>query len=110
MTGDDRVRLGAARLTASARVELVVNRGARGYLGFGDEGERLVVETLDPRTHFSFRRNHARDEDRVTRNAVPVEFTVDRQGDAHGFALEMVVKTRPLDEPRQQPDGAAAVR
>ena len=40
------------------RVDLVVEPGAHGYMGFGDQGGPVVVETVDPPTRFSFRWNH----------------------------------------------------
>ena len=37
------------------RVDLVIEPGARGYMGFGDQGGPVVVEIVDPPTRFSFR-------------------------------------------------------
>ena len=42
------------------RVDLVVKPGARGYMGFGDQGGPVVVEVVDPPTRFSFRWNENR--------------------------------------------------
>jgi uncharacterized protein YndB with AHSA1/START domain len=36
------------------RVELVVEPGAHGFMGFGDQGGPVVVETVDPPTRFPF--------------------------------------------------------
>ena len=47
------------------RVELVVEPGAHGYMGFGDQGGPVVVETVEPPTRFSFRWNHPRGEEPV---------------------------------------------
>jgi uncharacterized protein YndB with AHSA1/START domain len=62
------------------RVELVVEPGARGYLGFGDQGGPVLVETVDPPTHFSFRWNHPQEEEPVAGNSVLVEFTLTAEG------------------------------
>jgi hypothetical protein len=45
------------------KVELVVEPGAHGYMGFGDQGGLVVVETVDPPNRFSFRWNHPRGEE-----------------------------------------------
>src|SRR5246127_1344043 len=58
------------------KVELEVKPGARGYLGFGDEGGPVVVETVDPPTRFSFRWNHPAGEEPVVGNSMLVEFTL----------------------------------
>jgi uncharacterized protein YndB with AHSA1/START domain len=58
------------------RVDLVVEPGARGYMGFGDQGGPVVVETVDPPTRFSFRWNHPRGEEPVPGNSMLVEFTL----------------------------------
>src|SRR6516165_1744245 len=58
------------------RVELVAEPGAQGYLGFGDQGGPVVVETVDPPTRFSFRWNHPRGEEPVPGNSMLVEFTL----------------------------------
>jgi uncharacterized protein YndB with AHSA1/START domain len=63
------------------RVELVVEPGAHGYMGFGDQGGPVVVETVDPPTHFSFRWNHPREEEPVSGNSMLVEFTLTPEGD-----------------------------
>jgi uncharacterized protein YndB with AHSA1/START domain len=63
------------------RVDLVVEPGAHGYLGFGDQGGPVVVEAVDPPTRFSFRWNHPVDEEPVAGNSVLVEFTLTREGD-----------------------------
>jgi uncharacterized protein YndB with AHSA1/START domain len=63
------------------RVELVVEPGAHGYLGFGDQGGPVVVETVDPPARFSFRWNHPRGEEPVSGNSMLVEFTLTPAGD-----------------------------
>jgi uncharacterized protein YndB with AHSA1/START domain len=62
------------------RVDLVIEPGAHGYLGFGDQGGPVVVETVEPPTRFSFRWNHPRDEEPVTGNSMLVEFTLAAEG------------------------------
>jgi uncharacterized protein YndB with AHSA1/START domain len=64
------------------RVDLVVARGAHGYMQFGDQGGPVVVETVDnPPTRFSFRWNHPRGEEPVGGNSMLVEFTLTPEGD-----------------------------
>jgi uncharacterized protein YndB with AHSA1/START domain len=62
------------------RVELVVEPGAHGYMGFGEQGGPVVVEVVDPPTRFSFRWNHPRDEEPVAGNSMLVEFTLTPEG------------------------------
>jgi uncharacterized protein YndB with AHSA1/START domain len=62
------------------RVELAVEPGAHGYLGFGDQGGPVVVEVVDPPAHFSFRWNHPRDQEPVAGNSMLVEFTLTPEG------------------------------
>ncbi|MBO0852838.1 MAG: SRPBCC domain-containing protein [Nocardia sp.] len=63
------------------RVELVIEPGAHGYMGFGDQGGPVVVETVDPPRRFSFRWNHPADQEPVTGNSMLVEFTLTPEGD-----------------------------
>src|ERR1700727_3868607 len=63
------------------RVELVVEPGAHGYMGFGDQGGPVVVETVEPPTRFSFRCNHPQGEEPVEGNSQLVEFTLTPAGD-----------------------------
>ena len=63
------------------RVELVAEPGARGYMGFGDQGGPVVVETVDPPVRFSFRWNHPRGEKPVVGNSMLVEFTLTPEGE-----------------------------
>jgi uncharacterized protein YndB with AHSA1/START domain len=63
------------------RVELVIEPGAHGYLGFGDQGGPVVVETVEPPTRFSFRWNHPHDEEPIVGNSMLVEFTLTPEGD-----------------------------
>jgi uncharacterized protein YndB with AHSA1/START domain len=62
------------------RVDLVIEPGARGYMGFGDQGGPVVVETVEPPVRFSFRWNHPRDEEPVAGNSMLVEFTLTSEG------------------------------
>jgi uncharacterized protein YndB with AHSA1/START domain len=63
------------------RVELVAEPGAHGYMGFGDQGGPVVVETVDPPRHFSFRWNHPREEEPRTGNSMLVEFFLTSEGE-----------------------------
>lgn len=63
------------------RVDLVVEPGAHGYMGFGDQGGPVVIETVDPPNRFSFRWNHPEGEEPVVGNSMLVEFTLTREGD-----------------------------
>jgi uncharacterized protein YndB with AHSA1/START domain len=63
------------------RVELVIEPGAHGYMGFGDQGGPVVVDTVDPPTRFSFRWNHPPEEEPVAGNSMLVEFTLTPEGD-----------------------------
>jgi uncharacterized protein YndB with AHSA1/START domain len=63
------------------RVDLVIEPGAHGYMGFGDQGGPVVVETVDPPNRFSFRWNHPRDEEPVVGNSMLVEFTLTSEGE-----------------------------
>jgi uncharacterized protein YndB with AHSA1/START domain len=63
------------------RVELIVEPGAHGYMGFGDQGGPVVVETVDRPNKFSFRWNHPKGEEPVSGNSILVEFTLTSEGD-----------------------------
>jgi uncharacterized protein YndB with AHSA1/START domain len=64
------------------RVDLVVEPGARGYLGFGEQGGPVVVEVVDPPTRFSFRWNDASGGgDPAGGRSMLVEFTLTPAGD-----------------------------
>lgn len=63
------------------KVELEVKPGARGYMGFGEPGGPVMVETVDPPTRFSFRWNHPAGEEPTTRNSLLVEFTLVGEGE-----------------------------
>jgi uncharacterized protein YndB with AHSA1/START domain len=63
------------------KVDLVVEPGAHGYMGFGDQGGPVVVEAVDPPTRFSFRWNHPRGEEPLPGNSMLVEFTLTPEGD-----------------------------
>ena len=62
------------------RVELVAEPGARGYLGFGDQGGPVAVETVEAPARFSFRWNHPQGEEPVPGNSMLVEFTLIPEG------------------------------
>lgn len=62
------------------RVDLVVEPGATGYMGFGDQGGPVVVQTVDPPKCFSFRWNHPLGEEPVVGNSMLVEFTLTSEG------------------------------
>jgi uncharacterized protein YndB with AHSA1/START domain len=82
------------------KVDLVIEPGAHGYLGFGDQGGPVVVETVDPPTRFSFRWNHPRGEEPVPGNSQLVEFTL-TQEDAERTRLRV---TETGHESRSWPD------
>lgn len=62
------------------RVELELEPGGYGYMGFGEQGGSLVVEAVERPTRFSFRWNHPTGEDPVASNSVLVEFTLVPEG------------------------------
>jgi uncharacterized protein YndB with AHSA1/START domain len=62
------------------KVELVAEPGAHGYMGFGEQGGPVVVETVDPPKCFSFRWNHQPGEEPVPGNSMLVEFTLHSEG------------------------------
>jgi uncharacterized protein YndB with AHSA1/START domain len=63
------------------RVDLVVEPGAHGYMGFGDQGGAVVVEVVDPPTRFSFRWNENAGGEPAAGNSMLVEFTLTAEGD-----------------------------
>ena len=63
------------------RVDLVVEPGAHGYMGFGDQGGPVVVETVDPPNRLSFRWNYPVGEEPVVGNSMLVEFTLTPEGE-----------------------------
>jgi uncharacterized protein YndB with AHSA1/START domain len=63
------------------RVELILEPGGQGYMGFGEEqGGPVVVETVDPPRRFSFRWNHPPGEQATAGNSVLVDFTLSARG------------------------------
>jgi uncharacterized protein YndB with AHSA1/START domain len=72
------------------KVELEVEPGAHGYLGFGEQGGPVVVETVDPPTRFSFRWNSPAGEEPAAGNSLLVEFTLAGEG---GRTLLRVVES-----------------
>jgi uncharacterized protein YndB with AHSA1/START domain len=63
------------------RVELVLEPGGPGAMGFEDRAFPLVVEVVEPPTHFSFRWNHPAGEVPAAGNSTLVEFTLASDGD-----------------------------
>jgi uncharacterized protein YndB with AHSA1/START domain len=63
------------------KVDLVVEPGAHGYMGFGEQGGPVVVETVEPPTRFSFRWNHPAGEEPAPTNSLLVEFTLASEGE-----------------------------
>jgi len=63
------------------RVDLVVEPGARGYMGFGDQGGPVLVEVVEPPTRFSFRWNDSRGGEPAVGTSALVEFTLIPEGD-----------------------------
>ncbi len=61
-------------------VDLEVEPGAHGHMGFGEQGGPVVVVAVDPPTRFSFRWNHPAGEEPTPANSVLVEFTLVREG------------------------------
>jgi uncharacterized protein YndB with AHSA1/START domain len=70
------------------KVELELKPGARGYMGFGDQGGSVVVETVEPPIRFSFRWNHPASEEPAAGNSLLVEFTL--AGEGEGTRLRVV--------------------
>jgi uncharacterized protein YndB with AHSA1/START domain len=62
------------------KVELELEPGGHGYMGFGDQGGPVVVEVVDPPSRFSFRWNHPPGEEAAVGNSVLVEFTLAGDG------------------------------
>ena len=63
------------------KVDLVVEPGAHGYLGFGEQGGPVVVEAVEPPSRFSFRWNHPAGEEPTPTNSLLVEFTLSSEGE-----------------------------
>ena len=63
------------------KVDLVVEPGAHGYMGFGEQGGPVVVDTVEPPTRFSFRWNHPAGEEATPSNSLLVEFTLTPEGE-----------------------------
>jgi uncharacterized protein YndB with AHSA1/START domain len=63
------------------KVDLVVEPGAEGYMGFGEQGGPVVVEAVEPPTRFSFRWNHPAGEGPTPTNSLLVEFTLTAEGE-----------------------------
>jgi len=63
------------------KVDLVVEPGGRGHLGFGEQGGPVVVETVEPPSRFSFRWNHPTGQEPTATNSLLVEFTLTAEGE-----------------------------
>jgi uncharacterized protein YndB with AHSA1/START domain len=63
------------------RVELVLEPGAHGYLGFEDQGGPIVVEAVDPPVRFAFRWNYPPGQEPADGNSILVEFTLTPEGE-----------------------------
>jgi uncharacterized protein YndB with AHSA1/START domain len=68
------------KLWFADRVEIAIEPGAHGYMGFGEQGGPVLIEAVDPPTRFSFRWNYPGDEEPVAGNSVLVEFTLSPEG------------------------------
>src|ERR1700674_6075278 len=62
------------------RVELELEPGGRGLMGFEDRALPLVVEGVEPPTRFSFRWNHPAGVEPAAGNSLLVEFTLVGEG------------------------------
>ena len=63
------------------RVELELEPGGRGLMGFEDRAVPLVVEAVEPPTRFSFRWNHPAGEEPAASNSTLVQFTLVGDGE-----------------------------
>ena len=63
------------------RVELELEPGGRGLMGFEDRAFPLVVEAVEPPTRFSFRWNHPAGEEPADGNSTLVDFTLVGEGE-----------------------------
>jgi uncharacterized protein YndB with AHSA1/START domain len=63
------------------RVELELEPGGRGLVGFEDQAVPLVVEAVAPPTRFSFRWSHPAGEEPAAGNSTLVEFTLVAEGE-----------------------------
>jgi uncharacterized protein YndB with AHSA1/START domain len=92
------------RLWFADKVDLEIRPGARGHLGFGDQGGPVIVEAVEPPNRFAFRWNHPACEEADEGNSLLVEFTLVGQGDrTHLRVVEsgLGLLTRPdIDKPR----------
>jgi uncharacterized protein YndB with AHSA1/START domain len=70
------------------KVDLELEPGGHGYMGFGDQGGPVVVETVDPPNRFSFRWNHPAGEEPAAGNSLLVEFILAGQGETRLQVIE----------------------
>jgi uncharacterized protein YndB with AHSA1/START domain len=69
------------RLWFADRVELELEPGGSGLMGFEDRALPLVVEAVEPPTRFSFRWNQPAGEEPAAGNSTLVEFTLVGEGE-----------------------------
>src|SRR5260370_37618173 len=69
------------------RVELELEPGGRGRMGFEDRAFPLVVEAVEPPTRLSFRWNYPAGEEPATGNSTLVEFTLVGEGERTGLRV-----------------------
>jgi uncharacterized protein YndB with AHSA1/START domain len=69
-------------------VDVEIKAGARGYMGFGDQGGEVMVETVDPPSGFSFRWNHPAGDDPAAGNSLLGGFLL--EGDGQRTRLRVV--------------------
>ena len=65
------------------KVDLEVEPGAHGYMGFGEQGGPVVVEAVEPPTRFSFRWNHPAGEEPAAGQLAPGRVHPRRRRRAH---------------------------
>ena len=63
------------------RVELELEPGGRGLMGFEDRAVPFVVEAVEPPIRFAFRWNHPAGEEPAAGNSTLVEFTLVGEGE-----------------------------
>ena len=85
------------------KVDLEITPGTLGYLGFGEQGGPVLVETVDPPTRFSFRWNHPAGDEPAPGNSILVEFTlVDEGGQTRLRVVESGLEPLPWPEADKQ--------
>jgi uncharacterized protein YndB with AHSA1/START domain len=85
------------------KVDVEIKPGARGYMGFGDQGGEVMVETVDPPSRFSFRWNHPAGEEPAAGNSLLVEFVLDGDGErTHLRVIESGLSPLPWPDTEKQ--------